>query len=74
MDSIVFLYHQRLWTYGKILDKIVRQGGVRFFVQFDIPLRYFHLNIWNGNIGVNPLLESIYWIQFIGIQFFGVFL
>ena len=29
MDSIVFLYHQRLWTYGKILDKIVRQGGVK---------------------------------------------
>ena len=31
MDSIVFLYHQWLWTYGEILDKIVRQGGVTGF-------------------------------------------
>ena len=28
MDSIVFLYHQRFWTYDRILDKIVCQGGV----------------------------------------------
>ena len=40
MDSIVFLYHQRLWTYGKILDKIVRQGGV-------IEIRVFI--IWGYN-------------------------
>ena len=35
MDSIVFLYHQRLWTYGKILDKIVRQGGVHSTTHID---------------------------------------